>query len=299
MNKESTQKKVNQTLTKAALGLLVAMDRQADKYLGKELADIVVFHSRAAAVAALGVAWAPGVGATAAVVVAAGFTWGMYVRINKLINVSLAKNVIKTVAAGVCTNLAASAATTIVVGSALSFIPGLGSLGVTALMAGTAYAITWVSGLVYLNILAVLASKKVDIGKMSTIDLKTLSSQVMSNIDVKGVMKSARDMFSVDKENGALSKEAVASCQPLSENDDMPTPEELVVRDGEGVGMSTDANMDYERLLVLIRRRAKRYHDNDGVIDNYERRELEQLAEKYGVDGLTLEEIIEDVSNDE
>ena len=96
-------------LLKAAMRLVKAMDKLADETLPQEVADVVKLHSKGAGVAGLAAGWAPGVGSTIAVTCAVGFIWTMYGRINGKIGIPLAKNIVKSIASGVCTNLAAAA----------------------------------------------------------------------------------------------------------------------------------------------------------------------------------------------
>ena len=54
--------------------------------------------------------------------------WTMYARVNKELNLPFGDNIIKSLAAGVATNLAGALAGAVVVGSALKFLPGLGTI---------------------------------------------------------------------------------------------------------------------------------------------------------------------------
>jgi uncharacterized protein (DUF697 family) len=84
----------------------------------------------------------------------------MYVRINKELELPFAENLIKSLAAGIVTNLGAAAASTVIIGSALKFIPGLGSLGGAAVMGATIYGLTVASGIIYMNVVAKLLNAK-------------------------------------------------------------------------------------------------------------------------------------------
>ena len=113
---------INEHLKREAIHLVELMDKQADKMLPQEIAEVVKLHSKLA----VGSAWIPIPGAD----VAAGAVtiWTMYTRINKKLGLSLKENVLKTIASGVATNLAGYI-TISGVASALKLIPGLGSIG--------------------------------------------------------------------------------------------------------------------------------------------------------------------------
>ena len=194
-------------LLKAALALVEVMDKTVDKSLPKEIAEIVKFHSKGAAVAALGAAWLPGAGAAAAMALNAGFVWSMYARINTKIDVKLSENIIKTVASGVATNLASNAIAFVVVSTALSFLPGIGSIGSSAIMAGTCYALTLAAGFVYLKILTQIFKAKADPSTLSADDLKDIAKSVVEHEDIKSVMKEAKDDFIAAKARGEIVKE--------------------------------------------------------------------------------------------
>ena len=152
--------------------LVKFLDKTADKTLPKEIVDVVKQHSKLA----VGSAWIPVPGAD----VAAGAVtiWTMYGRINNKIGISIKENVLKTVGAGVATNLTSYAVMS-GVASAMKFIPGIGSVGGALIMSASLYAITLVSGWVYLKALCLMAQRK---GQgINAEDLKKAVDEVLSN----------------------------------------------------------------------------------------------------------------------
>lgn len=135
-----------------AIHLVKLLDKEADVLLPKEIVDIVKLHSKLA----VGAAVIPVPGADA--VAGGANVWGMYVRINNKVGLPFKENVIKTIGSGVATNLLSYGAM-VGVGSALKFIPGLGSVGGGLIMAASLYAITLASGWVYLKALCLMAEK--------------------------------------------------------------------------------------------------------------------------------------------
>ncbi len=117
----------------------------------------------------------------------------MYVLINKKVGISVGDNILKTIGAGVATNLASAAAVS-TVASALKFIPGIGSLAGAALMSGTLYAVTLASGWVYLMALSYMLQNK---GKnFSANDLQQAVNKVLKESTfLKDFISSAKKSY--------------------------------------------------------------------------------------------------------
>lgn len=180
-------------LIKAAGELAQALNRMADDTLPQKLAELVKLHAGIAVASA----FIPIPGADMA---AAGANiWTMYVRINKELELPFSENALKSLAAGVVTNLAGAAAGFMVVGSALKFVPGLGTLGGAALMAGTTYAITIASGIVYMKAVAQLLSAKSS-GQVSEADLKSAADGIIRDkAAMQSILKDARNDYKEEK----------------------------------------------------------------------------------------------------
>lgn len=159
-------------LMHVAKELVVLMDKAADKSLPREISDVVKLHSKIA----VGSAWIPVPGAD----VAAGATniWTMYGRLNGKIGVPIGENILKSIGAGVATNLTSYVAVS-GLASAMKFIPGIGTVGGALIMSASLYAVTLVSGWVYLKALCIMAQRKGD--GITASDLKTAVDEVLSN----------------------------------------------------------------------------------------------------------------------
>lgn len=147
-----SNKKLLEAATKV-YGAIQGMDKFVDTNFPQEIVGIVKRHSKIAVASA----WIPISGADVAA--GAANIWTMYVLINKKVGISVGDNILKTIGAGVATNLASAAAVS-TVASALKFIPGIGSLAGAALMSGTLYAVTLASGWVYLMALSYMLQNK-------------------------------------------------------------------------------------------------------------------------------------------
>ena len=199
---------IEELLLGQAKSMLDAMDHAVDDVMPEEIAEIVKFYSKGAAIAALASAWIPGAGGAAAVVVSSGFIWTMYVKISKKIGVPFGAHFLKSLASGMASNLAANVVGTIVLTTAFSLIPGIGSIGASVIMAATCYAIALGAGYLYMKILTRLFKKGVDLSTVSEDDLKTMAASATKEGDIKSVIKAAKADFKTRKARGEFDKMA-------------------------------------------------------------------------------------------
>lgn len=169
-------------LMQVSVELVKALDKAADTTLPKEIVEVVKLHSKIA----VGSAWIPVPGADVAA--GAANIWSMYARINSKIGISFKENVLKSIGAGVATNLT-SYVTLSGVASAMKFIPGIGSIGGAVLLSASLYAVTMVSGWVYLKALCTMAQRNST--NISSDDFKRAINQILSN---KNLIKSLFNM---------------------------------------------------------------------------------------------------------
>jgi len=223
-NENGSISKNDRTLLEAAIDLCASLDRVVDKSLPQEIANIVKFHSKGAAAAALAIGWLPaGAGSIAAQASCGGFIWTMYGRINSKIGVSLSKNILKTAGAGILTNLAAAAVSGTAVSAALSLIPGIGSIGASAVVGATSYAMALASGIMCLKILTKLFKAGQDPSHLSAEAIKKEAELLSKNENLKDLVKSAAADFETAEENGELDE---VDFEVLSYEDDDTSGEE-------------------------------------------------------------------------
>ena len=206
---------LDRLLLEQAINLVQAMDKATDSNLPSEIAEIVKFHSKGAAIASLGAAWIPGVGGIAAIVAGGGFIWTMYGRIGEKIDVPFSSNVLQSLASGVATNLAAYVVTATVVSTALSLVP-VGNIGASVIMGGTCYAVTLASGFVYLKIMTNLFRKGIDPTTLSAAELQEIAKSVAKGNDVKEVIRKAKEQFKSKQSQGEFSGEQSQHAEPTS-----------------------------------------------------------------------------------
>lgn len=169
----NTEKKLLETCVE----LIKLLHKEADSRLPQEVANVVKLHSKLA----VGSAWIPIPGADVAA--GAANIWSMYIRINSKIGIPAKENIIKTVGAGVATNLTSYIAVS-GVASAMKFIPGIGSLTGALVMSASLYAVTLASGFVYLKALTALARRK-----GPDLNVSDIPGAVSEMLKEKGIIK--------------------------------------------------------------------------------------------------------------
>lgn len=157
-----------------------------------------------AAVAGVGSGWLPGAGAFVATGVWIAAIWGMYVKINKDLGITIKENVLKSLASALLTNLIASAGALILmlIGSSLmSLFPGLGTVGAIAVDGAIGYITVFASGVLYIKILTKLfkAGKGLDISENN---VEMIAKGIISESDVKKIIKEGKNAFKHDTKAG-------------------------------------------------------------------------------------------------
>ncbi len=176
-------------LMDAAYRLCEAMNKVADDKLPGKLAGMVKLHSGLA----VGSAFIPIPGADLAA--AAANIWTMYARINGELGIPFTENMVKSVAAGVLTNLGGAVAALLAAGTVFKLVPGIGTLGGAAVIAGTIYGVTIVSGIVYMRAVAALVKNK-NAATVSEAELKAATEAVMRDKSaMKDMIKEQRDSY--------------------------------------------------------------------------------------------------------
>ncbi|MBW4666659.1 MAG: hypothetical protein KME60_04255 [Cyanomargarita calcarea GSE-NOS-MK-12-04C] len=182
-------------LLKAAVELTKALGRVADENLPDKLAGIVKLHAGIA----VGSAFIPVPGADIAA--AATNIWTMYVRINNELGLPFAENLIKSLATGIVTNLGGAVVGSMVIGSAIKFIPGLGSLGGAVLISATIYGVTIASGIIYMKAVSKLLNTK-NASQFTEENLKVAVDEIMGDKkSVQTIFKTAKEGYKDVKKN--------------------------------------------------------------------------------------------------
>lgn len=174
-----------------------------------DVAEIINIHAIGAAATAAGSAWIPGVGATISAGACGVFIITMYTRVDKRLSRRVNKDLSNTLGSLIIGDIAASAGAW-GIATALSFIPGIGSISASVIMAGANYALISISGVIYLKMMASSKRKGVELSDLSEEELKKLMNEAMANEDIKSMMKDARDEYIKARKNGVVTgKETV------------------------------------------------------------------------------------------
>jgi uncharacterized protein (DUF697 family) len=119
----------------------------------------------------------------------------MYVRINNALEISFGDNFVKSVASGVAGNLGGLVAGILALGSLLKAIPIIGTIPGAAIVAATAFGITYVSALIYIKTLTALVKKK-GISNINEEDIKAETDEQMEDKDaLKNMINAAKNLY--------------------------------------------------------------------------------------------------------
>ena len=166
-----------------------------DSQFPNKISEIINDSSICAATSAVASGWIPGAGSAIAATISAGFIWTMYGRINTACGIPLGDGIVKSLASGVATNLLSYIAGGMIVSTALSFLPGIGSIGAAGIIGATCYALTYVSGLIYIKLLTNLLKEGIDPSGLSDYELKDRTQQVINSVDIKSTLESAKKSY--------------------------------------------------------------------------------------------------------
>lgn len=179
---------------KAALGLVQELDGTVDRGLPEKLASVVKLHAKGAALCALAAAWIPGIGGILAIILSVVFIWSMYARINHKIELPFKQSLFKTILSGVATNLVMAGLSSLAA-SAISVIPGIGTLASVIIMTAVCYMLLLASGFVYLKILTNIFKAKTDPTLLCFADLSKLAKAVADHKDINPLIEDAKAAF--------------------------------------------------------------------------------------------------------
>jgi divalent metal cation (Fe/Co/Zn/Cd) transporter len=193
-------------------GAVKYLDEVSDGILkdggAEEAAGVIKGCAISAAIAGVGSGWIPGAGGAVATAAFVASIWTMYVLINKELGISIKDNILKTLASAFLTNILATAGSVLLglaVGTVLSFIPGIGTVGSIAIDAMIGYIVVLVSGILYLNLLGKMCEKYGSVNFEGK-DVKSLAKEVVDSSDIKEMINEAKASYKEDKKSGKIKK---------------------------------------------------------------------------------------------
>lgn len=166
-------------------------------FSSQELADCVLHHAAAAGIAAMAPGVIPGVGFGIAAAITTGAVWSMYIKMSKMIGTSITKNTLKVIASAAISNIAMNTA----VFFALTLIPGVGAIATGVINFAAVYS----AGLIFLTAITRLFKvRRTDIENISDEEWKASVKAAVASINMKSIIKEAKDLFMEMRKNGSL-----------------------------------------------------------------------------------------------
>jgi uncharacterized protein (DUF697 family) len=196
----STNSKINSALEALIKARGASMQVQ-------ELKNILTQHAIGAAAATVTVAWVPVAGVAAWIGILSAVVFSMFYRINKQLGVSLSKKLIKSIAASIISSLSGAVVGLTVAGATLAFVPVLGSIGSSILLAAMAYALSNVAGYIYIKLMTSLSLSGTDLSSITEEHLKDLANEMIKNEDIGQMVKDAQEEYKAAKKAGTISGE--------------------------------------------------------------------------------------------
>lgn len=172
--------------------------------------NIIMTHAFGAASAGLASGWIPGAGSAVAVAAGMGFIVSMYARMSNYLGIEFSKNKLKVLGTSTISVLSL-AALNIAAGTALSFIPGVGSVAASALAASVAYANINVSAMIFKTMIVSLVATGKNVSDLSEEELQDAIKNSMSKDEIKKIFKEAQSEFKVKKDSGEFDQAEKAS----------------------------------------------------------------------------------------
>ena len=154
-----------------------------------------------AAATGVGGGMLPGVGGIVLTAASVAAIWTMYVRINKILGISIADNTLKSLASAMLTNIIAAAGAyilAIVATLVISFIPSLHFLAAPA-EAIIAYIAVFTSGILYIKFLTNVFNAKGSFD-FSDADIQQGAKKVVDTTNMHDMINDAKNAYNQDKE---------------------------------------------------------------------------------------------------
>lgn len=169
--------------------------------------EVIEQHAIAGGAAGIGAAWLPGAGAAVATAAMTGIVWSMYYRINTKLGIKLSKNVLKSLASAMITNIIAAAGgylLSLLAATLLSFIPVAGTFASMTIVAAANYGIVKLSGELYCVMIGLIAETGKSPSDMSEEELKKIAEDIVQNEDIEGRLKKAKEQYSAARKSGEV-----------------------------------------------------------------------------------------------
>ncbi|MBE5804893.1 MAG: hypothetical protein E7316_10335 [Clostridiales bacterium] len=202
--------------TKAtAMGVVSSTNDFMKVNFNDEVAKIVNQHAAGSVVAAIA-AMFPGAGPTICMVAQTTLVYTMYVRMNRALNISLSKNVVKALASAVIANLVSNVGSMIlgVVGATvLSFIPGIGNYASSLTMVALGYATVMIAALCYGKALLRMTKAGRNVEQMTEEEIKNAVKEEMDARDLQADVKAFSKAYKQGRKDGTFTGEETVTME--------------------------------------------------------------------------------------
>ena len=179
------------------------------------LLKLVKTHAAGAAASMAAMGALPGAGSAIAAGAEIGFVWSMYYRICTRLGINIKKEILKTLGSAIITNIAGSITAELIVGTVLSIIPGIGTVGAAALNGLMGYSVTYYSGIIFMNLLVRVFKAGGKLEDLSADDLKDIANEEVKATSFADIKEEAKAAYKNRKKDGVA--EAI-------EDEDAPAP---------------------------------------------------------------------------
>jgi len=166
----------------------------------EEIVQSVIDHAALAAAAAALSGVIPGAGSTVAATVSIGFIVKMYFSLGNMLGIRLGNGVLKALASAIVADLAGSVAAVLAVATALSFIPGLGTLGAAGILGLTSFCYVYLAGVIYIKMVSALLKSGKSVGRMTEEELKAAARREAGSMNMRAAVKEASSAFKASKQ---------------------------------------------------------------------------------------------------
>lgn len=191
---------------------LKALEQASTEIIGsekiKKAGDTIMACAVVAAIAGVGSGWLPGAGALVATAAWVATIWGMYVKINKDLGISIKDNVLKSLASAILTNILAAAGSLVLmlVGSfLLSFFPLIGQGAAIVVDGIIGYITVFASGVLYIRLLTKLFKAGSNLN-FSEGDAKKFAKDIVEESNISEILKEGKKAYNDDKKAGKFKK---------------------------------------------------------------------------------------------
>lgn len=168
----------------------------------QEIADIIVKHASAAAVAGMLAGVLPGLAALIASGISIGAIWRMYYCIGKYLHIGFSFDLLKAAASAILSNVVHQLWGVLAIEFALTFIPFL-AIPATGLIF---FAVTYFSGLTFLQLLVRIFRAGGDPANMTAEEIKQKTKEILEDdeINIQEEFKNVKEGFKKMREDGTL-----------------------------------------------------------------------------------------------